>query len=65
MRGIDFVTFSDQDVVRHDLVGRIVKAYDRYLEQQEYHEKKKAAAIAARHKQDDANNQATEEDLSK
>lgn len=65
VRGIDFVTFSDQDVVRHDLVGRIVKAYDRYSDQQEYHEKKKAAAIAARHKQDDANNQATEEDLSK
>ncbi len=26
------VYFSDQDVVRHDLVGRIVKAYDAYHE---------------------------------
>ena len=30
--GINMVDFSDQDVVRHDLVGRIVKAYDAYHE---------------------------------
>ena len=30
--GINMVYFSDQDVVRHDLVGRIVKAYDAYHE---------------------------------
>ena len=29
---INMVYFSDQDVVRHDLVGRIVKAYDAYHE---------------------------------
>ena len=28
--GIHMVYFTDQDVVRHDLVGRIVKAYDAY-----------------------------------
>ena len=32
--------FSDQDVVRHDLVGRIVKAYD------QYHERKLAGETA-------------------
>ena len=35
------VYFSDQDVVRHDLVGRIVKAYDAY------HERKLAGDTAA------------------
>ena len=29
VRGIEFVTFSDVDVVRHPLVGRIVQAYER------------------------------------
>ncbi|EKO38070.1 MAG: phosphate starvation-inducible protein PhoH, predicted ATPase [Solidesulfovibrio magneticus str. Maddingley MBC34] len=29
VRGIEFVTFSDADVVRHPLVGRIVQAYER------------------------------------
>ena len=32
--GIKMVYFSDQDVVRHDLVGRIVKAYEVYNEKQ-------------------------------
>ncbi|MBL8179579.1 MAG: PhoH family protein [Bryobacterales bacterium] len=31
--GISFVYFDDQDVVRHCLVQRIVKAYERYQEQ--------------------------------
>jgi phosphate starvation-inducible PhoH-like protein len=31
--GIGFITFDDRDVVRHTLVQRIVKAYDRYNEQ--------------------------------
>lgn len=30
--GIKMVYFSDQDVVRHDLVGKIVKAYEAYNE---------------------------------
>jgi phosphate starvation-inducible PhoH-like protein len=30
VEGISFVTFDDQDVVRHALVQRIVKAYERY-----------------------------------
>ena len=38
--GIHMVYFSDQDVVRHDLVGRIVKAYD------QYHERKLAGETA-------------------
>ncbi|MDU5166736.1 PhoH family protein, partial [Veillonella parvula] len=38
--GINMVYFSDQDVVRHDLVGRIVKAYD------QYHERKLAGETA-------------------
>ncbi|OLN26910.1 Phosphate starvation-inducible protein PhoH, predicted ATPase [Desulfovibrio sp. DV] len=29
VRGIDFITFSDADVVRHPLVGRIIQAYER------------------------------------
>jgi phosphate starvation-inducible PhoH-like protein len=33
VEGIAFVTFDDKDVVRHALVQRIVKAYDRYNEQ--------------------------------
>jgi phosphate starvation-inducible PhoH-like protein len=32
VEGIAFVTFDDTDVVRHPLVQRIVKAYDRYDE---------------------------------
>jgi phosphate starvation-inducible protein PhoH and related proteins len=32
VEGIAFVKFDDQDVVRHTLVQRIVKAYDRYNE---------------------------------
>jgi phosphate starvation-inducible PhoH-like protein len=28
--GIDFHTFSEADVVRHPLVGRIIAAYDAY-----------------------------------
>jgi phosphate starvation-inducible PhoH-like protein len=32
VEGIAFVTFDDKDVVRHQLVQRIVKAYDRYHE---------------------------------
>ncbi len=32
VEGIAFVTFDDKDVVRHQLVQRIVKAYDRYNE---------------------------------
>ncbi|MNL55089.1 PhoH-like protein [compost metagenome] len=31
---IAFVKFTQADVVRHDLVGRIVKAYERYEAQQ-------------------------------
>jgi phosphate starvation-inducible protein PhoH and related proteins len=30
--GISFITFDDRDVVRHTLVARIVKAYERYTE---------------------------------
>lgn len=33
VEGISFVQFDDKDVVRHSLVQRIVKAYERYQEQ--------------------------------
>jgi len=29
MEGVRFINFTDRDVVRHDLVTRIVRAYDR------------------------------------
>ena len=32
IEGISFVHFDDRDVVRHSLVQRIVKAYERFLE---------------------------------
>lgn len=32
VQGIAFVNFNDKDVVRHELVQRIVRAYDRYNE---------------------------------
>ena len=32
VEGISFVQFDDKDVVRHSLVQRIVKAYERYNE---------------------------------
>jgi phosphate starvation-inducible protein PhoH and related proteins len=32
VEGIAFVRFDDKDVVRHPLVQRIVRAYDRYNE---------------------------------
>ncbi len=34
VRGIQFVYFDEKDVVRHDLVQRIVRAYDRYNRKQ-------------------------------
>ena len=33
IEGIQFVYFSEQDVVRHRLVKEIIKAYDRYEQQ--------------------------------
>jgi phosphate starvation-inducible PhoH-like protein len=33
VEGIAFVAFNEKDVVRHPLVQRIVRAYDRYDEQ--------------------------------
>jgi phosphate starvation-inducible PhoH-like protein len=33
VEGISFVQFDETDVVRHSLVQRIVKAYERYNEQ--------------------------------
>ncbi|MDD3311493.1 PhoH family protein [Pseudodesulfovibrio sp.] len=30
VKGVRFVTFDEQDVVRHPLVGRIVRAYDKF-----------------------------------
>ncbi len=30
IRGIEFVTFDENDVVRHPLVQRIILAYDRH-----------------------------------
>jgi len=32
VEGISFVQFDDRDVVRHNLVQKIVKAYERYNE---------------------------------
>jgi phosphate starvation-inducible PhoH-like protein len=32
VEGIQFVQFDDRDVVRHSLVQKIVKAYERYNE---------------------------------
>ena len=32
VEGISFVTFDDKDVVRHTLVQRIVRAYEKYNE---------------------------------
>ena len=33
VRGVDMVYFSDEDVVRHDMVGRIIRAYETYYKQ--------------------------------
>jgi phosphate starvation-inducible PhoH-like protein len=30
VKGVEFVTFDEHDVIRHPLVGRIVRAYDKY-----------------------------------
>ena len=30
VRGVGMVYFSDEDVVRHDMVGRIIRAYETY-----------------------------------
>ncbi len=35
VKGINFVYFDEQDVVRHDLVQRIIRAYDRYNRKQQ------------------------------
>ena len=33
VRGVGMVYFSDEDVVRHDMVGRIIQAYETYYKQ--------------------------------
>ncbi len=33
VRGVGMVYFSDEDVVRHDIVGRIIRAYETYYKQ--------------------------------
>ena len=45
--GIRFFDFSDKDVVRHPLVGKIVVAYDRADKEKERLDKEKAAKVAA------------------
>jgi len=35
VQGIGFVRFSEKDVVRHPVVQRIIKAYDRYEQEKE------------------------------
>ena len=35
VKGINFVYFDDKDVVRHDLVQRIIRAYERYNRKQQ------------------------------
>ena len=32
VRGIGMVHFTDEDVVRHDMVGRIIRAYESYYQ---------------------------------
>jgi len=32
IKGIEFVYLTDRDVIRHELVQKIIKAYDRYDE---------------------------------
>ena len=34
VRGVGMVYFSDEDVVRHDMVGRIIRAYENYYKQE-------------------------------
>ena len=34
VRGVGMVYFSDEDVVRHDMVGRIIRAYERFYKNQ-------------------------------
>ena len=48
IRGIDFIRFSERDVVRHPLVQKIIGAYDR-------HERRKAANRATESRNDDGN----------
>lgn len=33
VKGIGMVYFTDEDVVRHDMVGRIIRAYDKFYQQ--------------------------------
>jgi phosphate starvation-inducible PhoH-like protein len=33
IRGIDAIFLDESDVVRHEIVGRIIKAYERYEDQ--------------------------------
>ena len=33
-RGVGMVEFTDADVVRHDMVGRIIRAYERFYKNQ-------------------------------
>jgi phosphate starvation-inducible PhoH-like protein len=34
VQGVEFIDFTEADVIRHPLVGRIVAAYDRYRRSQ-------------------------------
>ncbi len=41
VNGISFIHLTDRDVVRHELVRKIIKSYDQYDKKQNYLEKKK------------------------
>lgn len=38
VKGIGMIHFDEQDVVRHDMVSRIVRAYERYQKRREIHD---------------------------
>jgi phosphate starvation-inducible PhoH-like protein len=44
VKGIGFVAFHDEDVIRHPLVGRIVQAYDKHEKGRHDPARKKAKA---------------------
>ncbi|MBS4912881.1 MAG: PhoH family protein [Veillonella sp.] len=59
--GIEMVHFTDEDVVRHDLVSKIIRAYEAYQNRMEMQEAKKQKRLADKQRKLEAQeNQAVE-----
>lgn len=60
--GIEMVHFTDEDVVRHDLVSKIIRAYEAYQNRMEMQEAKKQKRLADKQRKLEAREEVKAED---